>query len=83
MEAAGFRVSGAKLHTVAPSFERKEHYEAFLETVILRQPLAMLPESVRSEFLEAVSRRTREDEGAYTLDYVRLTVRSRSLRSRS
>jgi trans-aconitate 2-methyltransferase len=78
MEAAGFRVSEAKLHTVAPSFEQKERYEAFLRTVVLRQAMAELPEVLRREFLGEVSRRTWHDEGAYVLDYVRLTVRARN-----
>jgi len=78
MEAAGFRVSEAKLHTVIPHFERRERFEAFVETVILRQPLAGLPEALRRKFLEAVAQRTLGDEGAYALDYVRLTVRAQS-----
>jgi trans-aconitate 2-methyltransferase len=77
MEAAGFQVREAKLHTVVPHFERKERYQAFLDTVVLRQPMAKLPETLRWEFLEEVARMTWLDEGAYTLDYVRLTVRAR------
>jgi trans-aconitate 2-methyltransferase len=78
METAGFRVSEAKLHTVAPGFEHKERYQAFLRTVVLRQAMAELPEPLRREFLEEISRRTWLEEGAYVLDYVRLTVRARS-----
>jgi trans-aconitate 2-methyltransferase len=78
MEAAGFRVSEAKLHTVAPHFERKERYEAFLETVVLRETAAMLPEGMRREYLEEIAGRTWHDEGSYLLDYVRLTARARS-----
>lgn len=77
MQAAGFRVSEAKLHTVAPGFEREERYQAFLRTVVLRQAMAELPEALRREFLEEI-RRTRHEEGAYVLDYVRLTVRAGS-----
>jgi trans-aconitate 2-methyltransferase len=76
MALAGFNVHEAKLHTVVPRFERKERYEAFLETVILHRPMASLSESLRREFLEGVSRKTLLEEGAYTLDYVRLTVRA-------
>lgn len=76
MEAAGFQVSEAKLHTVVPHFERRERYEAFLETVVLRQPAMKLPEELRREFLEEISSRTWHDEGSYSLDYVRLTVRA-------
>jgi trans-aconitate 2-methyltransferase len=78
MEAAGFRVSEAKLHTVAANFARRERYEAFLRTVVLRQPIAKLPDNLQSEFLEEISRRTLRDEGCYLLDYVRLTVRAKS-----
>jgi hypothetical protein len=78
MEAARFQVSEAKLHTVVPCFERKERYEAFLRTVVLHETTAKLPEALRQEFLEEISSRTWRDEGAYSLDYVRLTIRARS-----
>jgi trans-aconitate 2-methyltransferase len=78
METAGFRVSEAKLHTVVPRFEQRERYEAFLRTVVLREAMAKLPEERQGEFLEEVSGRTKRDEGEYSLDYVRLTVRARS-----
>jgi trans-aconitate 2-methyltransferase len=77
MEKAGFEVSEAKLHTVVPRFERRERYEAFLETVVLRQPAMKLPEGLRREFLEEISKQTLHEEGGYSLDYVRLTVRAR------
>jgi trans-aconitate 2-methyltransferase len=76
MEAAGFQVSEAKLHTVVPRFERRERYEAFLATVVLRHPVATLPEELRQSFLQEISDRTHAAEGAYSLDYVRLTVRA-------
>ncbi len=78
MEAAGFRVSEAKLHTVVPRFETQERYEAFLRTVVLREAMAKLPEGLQREFLDEVSDRTRREEGEYSLDYVRLTVRARA-----
>lgn len=78
MEGAGFLVSEAKLHTVAPVFERRERYEAFLETVVLRQFAARLSGTLRRDYLREVARRTWDEEGAYTLDYVRLTVRATS-----
>ncbi len=78
MEAAGFRVSHAALHTVEAPFEHRERYETFLRTVVLRQPIAKLPQELQGEFLHEVSSRTLEEEGAYMLDYVRLTVRATS-----
>ena len=78
MEAAGFRVSQAGLHTVEAPFERRERYQTFLRTVVLRQPLAKLPEELQSAFLDEISSRTLQEEGGYVLDYVRLTVRARS-----
>jgi trans-aconitate 2-methyltransferase len=78
MEAAGFRVSEARLHTVSVRFERKERFEAFLKTVVLREKVAKLTEALQREFLEEVSGRTQHDEGAYLLDYVRLTVGARA-----
>jgi trans-aconitate 2-methyltransferase len=77
MESAGFTVSEARLHTVEPRFERRERYEAFLRTVVLRHPLSRLPEELQDSFLEAVSSLTLSEEGGYLLDYVRLTVRAR------
>ncbi len=76
MEAAGFTVNEAELCTRLPHFERRERHETFLQTVILRQPMAELPESLRPEFLEQVSRMTLQDEGTYVFDYVRLNVRA-------
>jgi trans-aconitate 2-methyltransferase len=78
MGAAGFRVTEARLHTVTARFERRERYEAFLRTVVLRQPMAKLSDDLQSEFLSEVSSRTLRDEGAYSLDYVRLTARATS-----
>ena len=78
MEAAGFRVSQAGLHTVEAPFELRERYQTFLRTVVLRQPLAKLPEELHSVFLDEISSRTLQEEGGYVLDYVRLTVRARS-----
>lgn len=77
MESAGFEVSEARLHTVSVRFERKERYEAFLKTVVLREKMAKLTEALQREFLDEMSGRTRHEEGAYLLDYVRLTVRAR------
>jgi trans-aconitate 2-methyltransferase len=76
MEAAGFTVNEAELCTRHPRFEHRERYETFLQTVILRQPMAELPESLRPEFLEQVSRMTLQEDGAYTFDYVRLNIRA-------
>jgi trans-aconitate 2-methyltransferase len=78
MEAAGFHVSEAKLHSVVACFGSRERYEAFLRTVVLRRPVAKLPEDLQSEFLGEISSRTLRDEGGYALDYVRLTARAQS-----
>jgi trans-aconitate 2-methyltransferase len=76
MLAAGFKISEAKLHQEAPRFDNRNRFRSFIETVILRQPLARLPEELRGEYLEAVLQRTFDAEGGYALDYVRLTVRA-------
>ena len=78
MEAAGLRVSQAGLHTVEAPFETRERYESFLRTVVLRQPVAKLPDDLQGGFLQKISRRALEEEGGYVLDYVRLTVRAAS-----
>jgi len=76
MEAAGFSVSHAGLHSVTARFERRERFEAFLHTVVLRRPLSKLSPELQQEFLGEVSERTLREEGCYVLDYVRLTVRA-------
>jgi trans-aconitate 2-methyltransferase len=78
MEAAGFQVSDARLHNVVAHFEREQRYQAFLRTVVLRQWMAKLPEALQTEFLGKISAQAWRDDGAYTLDYVRLTVRAKS-----
>lgn len=78
MEAAGFRVIEAGLHVERPLFEQRKRFIAFLETVIFRKVVAGMQEALRREFLEALAQRTLDDEGAYALDYVRLTVRASS-----
>ncbi len=76
METAGFNVKEARLHTVTPRFERRERYEAFLKTVVLHSTVAELPVALQQDFLTEISMRTWEEEKAYSLDYVRLTVRA-------
>jgi trans-aconitate 2-methyltransferase len=76
MEAAGFQVSHAGLHTVAARFEGRERFEDFLRTVVLRRPLSKLPPALQADLLRKVSERTLREEGCYVLDYVRLTVRA-------
>jgi trans-aconitate 2-methyltransferase len=78
MEAAGFVVQEAKLHSVQPRFEHFDRYDAFLRTVVLRNVMAKLPEGLQGKFLEEMSRLCVRDEGGYVLDHVRLTVRARS-----
>jgi trans-aconitate 2-methyltransferase len=76
LEAAGFVVHETELYNRRPLFEFKERYEAFLTTVILRQPIAALPEELREAFVQEISRRTLQEEGSYSFDYVRLMIRA-------
>jgi trans-aconitate 2-methyltransferase len=78
MQAAGFTQIEARMHKVAPRFERRERFEAFAETVILRNVIAGLPGALRPEFLHQLSERVQQERGAYEYDYVRLTVRARA-----
>jgi trans-aconitate 2-methyltransferase len=75
MEAAGFRVLEAGLHSETPQFDGRERYQAFLRTVVLRRLVACLPAELQGNFLERVAEAALAEEGAYLLDYVRLTVR--------
>jgi trans-aconitate 2-methyltransferase len=78
MQAAGFSQIEARMHQVLPRFERRERFEAFAETVILRNVIAGLPQPLRPEFLHLLSQRVLAERGAYEYDYVRLTVRARA-----
>jgi trans-aconitate 2-methyltransferase len=78
MEAAGFSVEQASLHEERPLFEQPARYRAFLETVILRKVVAALPPALRDELLERVVEQSWREDGCYSFDYVRLTVRARA-----
>jgi trans-aconitate 2-methyltransferase len=78
MKAAGFTQIESRMHQVFPRFERRERFEAFAGTVILRNIMAGLPEALRPEFLHLLSQRALAAHGAYVYDYVRHTVRARA-----
>lgn len=76
LEAAGFNVAEARLYQRTARFRTTERFQAFLETVVLRQPLAQLTEEIRRAYLAEMSRLTLAEEDELMLDYVRLCVRA-------
>ena len=52
-------------------------FAAFASSVVLRHPLARLPEALRPGFLEAVVQRSLNSTAPLTLDYVRLDIVAR------
>jgi trans-aconitate 2-methyltransferase len=71
--ASGFVEVEAWLNDEPTRFEPGEPFEAFLETVCLRQQLERLPAGERSAFVKAVAARMPAPE----LDYVRLNIVAR------
>lgn len=70
---AGFVGARAWLKDAPTPFKSAEDFRTFAGAVVLRHPLAALPEQLRERFLEAVTARAAP---AYSLDYVRLEVRA-------
>jgi trans-aconitate 2-methyltransferase len=75
--ASGFVDVQAWLSDEPTRFEPGEAFEAFLETVCLRQHLARLPAQERPAFVKAVAARMPAPE----LDYVRLNIMARRAES--
>lgn len=71
--ASGFTDVEAWLNHEPTRFEPGAPFEAFLETVCLRQQLARLPAEERADFVKAVAARMPAPE----LDYVRLNIVAR------
>ncbi len=73
LAAAGFTDARAWLKNAPTPFAAAEDFRTFIAVVVLRHPLALLPESLRDKFLDAVTERCALD---YSLDYVRLELRA-------
>lgn len=74
MEAAGFLVQECALLRRTARFSTAEHFQSFMENVVLRQPIAQLDAASRRAYLGELARLTLAEEGEYMLDYVRVQV---------
>ncbi len=73
LAAAGFTEIETWLHPEPTPFEPGEPLETFLATVVLREHIALLPESDRAAYVHAVAERLPRPE----IDYVRLNITAR------
>lgn len=78
LAAAGFTDAQAWLKDAPTPFATADDFRTFVGVVVLRHPLAMLPDALKGRFLDEVTARAAPD---YALDYVRLELRAtRSLK---
>jgi trans-aconitate 2-methyltransferase len=78
LAAAGFTDAKAWLKDAPTPFATAEDFRTFIGVVVLRHPVAMLPEGLKGKFLDEVTARAAP---GYSLDYVRLELRAtRSLK---
>lgn len=78
LAAAGFTDCKAWLTDAPTPFKTADDFRTFVGAVVLRHPVAALPEALRARFLDVVTERAAP---AYALDYVRLELRAtRSLK---
>ncbi len=76
LAAAGFTDAKAWLKNAPTPFTNADDFRTFVGVVVLRHPLAILPESLRGRFLDEVTARAAPE---YCLDYVRLELRATRL----
>jgi trans-aconitate 2-methyltransferase len=78
LAAAGFTDAKTWLKAAPTPFATADDFRTFVGVVVLRHPLAMLPDALKAPFLDEVTARSAP---AYSLDYVRLELRAtRSLK---
>ena len=78
LDDAGFFEPRAWLRPAPTPFANADDFRAFIQAVVLRHPLAMLPQKLQGRFLDEITARAAP---AYSLDYVRLELRAtRSLK---
>ena len=73
LEKAGFVGARAWLKDAPTPFKSADEFRAFSSAVVLRHPLALLPEQLQARFLEEVTARAAP---GFSLDYVRLELRA-------
>ena len=77
LRGAGFANVEVWLEDSPQTFEDAAALAAFARTVVLSRHVAVLPERLRDEFVDAVVAAVAETEGKYSLDYVRLNMDAR------
>jgi trans-aconitate 2-methyltransferase len=77
LRAAGFSDVQVWLEDSPQRFEDAAALAAFTRTVVLSRHVAALPEPLREPFVEQVVAANAANEGAFTLDYVRLNLDAR------
>lgn len=71
---AGFKSPKVWLTPMPTPFATRAEFEAFISSVVLRHPLAQLPEALRPAFTTAVVDLSARSQMSLTLDYVRLDI---------
>ena len=75
LRRAGFARARCWLEAAPTSFPDANAYRAFLETVVMRPFLAVLPaESLRARFIDELVTRAQDDDPPFVLDYWRLNL---------
>jgi trans-aconitate 2-methyltransferase len=75
MSAAGFSNVEASLHPAPITFPDAVAYKNFIRSVNLHRYIAKFPPEVEEDFVERLAAMASKDDPAYTLDYVRLSIR--------
>ena len=75
LRAAGFARARCWLEASPTPFSDENRYRAFLETVVMRPFLAVLPSpELRAKFLDGIVAAARDDSPPFVLDYWRLNI---------
>ena len=78
LEQAGFTAIVTSVEPAPTILEGKEAYLEFVRTVVLRRHLQEISDStLRSEFVEELTRQAASDQPAFSLDYWRLNLSAR------
>jgi trans-aconitate 2-methyltransferase len=77
LDEAGFTAIDVSLEAAPTTLPDRETFRDFLSCVCVREHVALLPESSRAAFLDALTELASGDTPAYTLDYWRLNIEAR------
>lgn len=77
MQAAGFVEIESRLHPEMVRFPDAEAMQMFVEKVNLHKYIAALPNELAHQFAVRIVQEAAKDDPPYTLDYMRLTIRTK------